>query len=49
MEELSFQANMIIRKPMRESGESDLDMSLRQLINQINLEHEGSITDLLRN
>ena len=48
IEESSSQVNLFIRKPMRESGESDLDMSLRQLINQINLEHEGSISEIMR-
>ena len=49
IEELSSQVNMFIRKSLRESGESDLDMSLRQLINQINLEHEDSISEIIRN
>jgi hypothetical protein len=46
IEEISSQPNIIIKKPFRESGCSDLDLSLRQLINQITLEHEGSISDL---
>lgn len=49
IEELSLQANMFIRKPMRESAESDLDLSLRQLINQINLEPDCSLSDIMRN
>ena len=49
IEELSSNANMFIRRPIRESGESDLDLSLRQLINQIHLEHEASLSDIMRN
>ena len=33
----------------RQFGDSDLDLSLKHLINQINLENDGSISDLLRN
>ena len=33
----------------RQFGESDLDLSLKHLINQINLENDGSISDILRN
>ena len=43
IEELSSQFSR------RQYAESDLDLSLKCLINQINLENDGSISDLLRN
>lgn len=48
MEELSATPGLYIKKSLRESGESDLDMSLKFLINQINLEHDASVLEIIR-
>lgn len=49
IEELSSTPEPYIKKPIRDYGESDLDTSLRFLINQINIDHDPSITEILRN
>ncbi|OMJ72643.1 hypothetical protein SteCoe_28868 [Stentor coeruleus] len=49
IEELSSEPGMIIRKTVRESAGSELDLSLRFLINQINVEYDQSISDYMHN
>ena len=48
IEEMSSSNNIFI-KPLTESIESnsDLDLSLRQLINQMSFDYEMSLTDLI--
>lgn len=49
IEELSAAHGMIIKKPIRESAGSELDLSLRFLINQINVEYDQSVSDYMHN